>query len=153
MFINHSKQSLIKSEKGIYLANPTKEVELEALSTLEQKGFDGVVYIGGIAEREWNEEAIKNSNAVVLWVSKPQSETPSFTRCVNFEELISTGKLLYGRPNDADRLKYIDWLYEFDMSEKPFASMEELIDTAIAKCDEDVSEKVSSPMERRRAIN
>ncbi|HIT37237.1 MAG TPA: hypothetical protein IAB59_02000 [Candidatus Onthousia faecipullorum] len=42
-------------------------------------------------------------------------------------------KIIYGRPDDAVKIKYLDWLYEFDYNEKPFNNLDDLLEEAVKK--------------------
>lgn len=61
---------------------------------------------------------------------------PAFTTNVEFGYWLHTGKILYGRPDDARKIKYLDWLYETNMNSKPYNSLEELLIESKNKADE-----------------
>ena len=56
---------------------------------------------------------------------------PAFTTNVEFGYWIHTGKVLYGRPDEAKKIKYLDWLYKEDTNNEPFSSLEELLNGSI----------------------
>ena len=51
-------------------------------------------------------------------------------------------KIIYGRPDDAVKIKYLDWLYELDYNEKPFNNLDDLLEEAVKKVNSE--EKVFS---------
>ena len=52
---------------------------------------------------------------------------PAFTTNVEFGYWLHTGKVLYGRPDEAKKIKYLDWLYKTDMNIEPFNNLEDLL--------------------------
>ena len=56
---------------------------------------------------------------------------PAFTTNVEFGYWIHTGKVLYGRPDDAKKNKYLDWLYKTDTNNEPYSNIEELLNSSI----------------------
>lgn len=56
---------------------------------------------------------------------------PAFTTNVEFGYWIHTGKVLYGRPDKAKKIKYLDWLYKTDTNNEPYSSLEELLNGSI----------------------
>ena len=56
---------------------------------------------------------------------------PAFTTNVEFGYWLHTGKILYGRPDDAKKIKYLDWLYKTDMNLEPFNNLEDLLTNSI----------------------
>ena len=56
---------------------------------------------------------------------------PAFTTNVEFGYWIHTGKILYGRPDDAKKIKYLDWLYKTDTNNEPYSYLEELLNSSI----------------------
>ena len=61
---------------------------------------------------------------------------PAFTTNVEFGYWIHTGKILYGRPNDAKKIKYLDWLYKTDTSNEPYTSLEDLLNSSMELADQ-----------------
>lgn len=61
---------------------------------------------------------------------------PAFTTNVEFGYWLHTGKVLYGRPDNARKIKYLDWLYKIDTNEEPFNTLEQLLLSSKNKTDE-----------------
>ena len=149
MKINYSDQEVIKGEKSIFLAGPTPRGEnalswrKEACDILEKLGFGGVVYVpeysswkpkeSYIDQAMWERNALTEATIIVFWVPRYLPDMPAFTTNVEFGYWLKSGKVLYGRPDDADKIKYLDWLYELDYKVKPINNLQYLLETAVSK--------------------
>lgn len=152
MIINYSDEKVIKGKKSIFLAGPTPRSEnikswrKEACSILEENGFDGVLYVPEYStwrpkdsydnQAMWEREALMEATVIVFWIPRELPDMPAFTTNVEFGYWLHTGKVLYGRPDNAEKIKYLDWLYELDYKVKPINNLKELmvIATANAIC-------------------
>ena len=56
---------------------------------------------------------------------------PAFTTNVEFGYWIHTGKVIYGRPDDARKIRYLDWLYKKDTNKDPYNNLVDLLKEAI----------------------
>lgn len=130
VFSNHTAPLTINS--SIFLAGPTpRSLDIvdwrrEAVKILEELNYTGVVYIP-CPDFVWN----KNSNfaenwdydSQVLWEMKHRSLAdkivfwvprdinggmPAFTTNIEFGEDLDSQKMIYGRPNNAEKCKYMD---------------------------------------------
>jgi len=149
MKVNYSDEKVLKGEKSIFLAGPTPrstDVETwrnEAIQILESLNFDGIVYI---PEREfddrtfdydnqvlWEREALYNSDIIVFWVPRFLPKMPGFTTNVEFGYWLAkdSTKTLYGRPDDSEKNRYLDWLYQVETNKKPINNLEEILKEAI----------------------
>lgn len=63
-------------------------------------------------------------------------DLPAFTTNVEFGYWLHSGKVIYGRPDNASKIKYLDWLYKLDYKENPFNNLRELLNGSISKCDD-----------------
>ena len=149
MRVNYSDEEVIKGEKAIFLAGPTprsKDViswRKEACDILRDLGFDGVVYdpeYSNMEPREnyedqamWERMALTEATVIVFWVPRHLPEMPAFTTNVEFGYWLHTGKVIYGRPDNAEKIKYLDWLYELDYGIKPINDLRELLARAVKK--------------------
>jgi nucleoside 2-deoxyribosyltransferase len=147
MIINYSDQEVIKNKISIFLAGPTprnNKVDSwrkEACKYLEDKGFNGVVYVpeystwkpmdNYLNQVEWEREALSNSSIILFWIPRELKEMPAFTTNVEFGYWLHTGKVIYGRPNNARKVKYLDWLYKKDTNKEPYTDIYELLDNTI----------------------
>lgn len=149
MKVNYSDEPVLKSDRSIFLAGPTpRSIEIqtwrkEAIKILENLGFNGTVYV---PEREfddrtfdynnqvwWEREALYNASIIVFWIPRVIPDMPAFTTNVEFGYWISKNseKVIYGRPDNSQKNRYLDWLYETETEKKPFNNLEELLKEAI----------------------
>ena len=152
MIINYSDQEVIKGQKSIFLAGPTpRDVKIiswriAACKFLEENGFDGVVYVpeystykpkGDYTEQaQWERDALLNASVISFWIPRELPDMPAFTTNVEFGYWLHTGKILYGRPDHAKKMKYLDWLYKLDTNMEPYHNIEDLLLASIIKANE-----------------
>jgi hypothetical protein len=152
MIVNYSDQDVIKGGKSIFLAGPTPRNERgyqwrnDAIKILEKLKFDGIVYIPEFSNMQlredyveqvyWEREALTEATVITFWVPRELPEMPGFTTNVEFGYWLHTGKVIYGRPDTAVKIKYLDWLYELDYGKKPINQLEELLRESIKMCEE-----------------
>jgi 8-oxo-dGTP pyrophosphatase MutT (NUDIX family) len=120
-----------KFSKSIFLAGPTprnkEEVESwrgDALRILEDKGYDGVVFVpegrDGQFKMEyddqvgWEEKYLNVADCIVFWVprdltpdSKGYPKMAAFTTNVEFGAWASSGKVVFGAPPKATKNTYL----------------------------------------------
>ena len=169
MIINHSDEDVIKCEKSIFLAGPTprsndvKSWRKYACEILNRNGFDGVVYVPEystdkpktdyVDQAEWERDALINSSVIAFWIPRNIKDMPGFTTNVEFGYYLHTGKVIYGRPNNASKIKYLDWLYKVDTNMEPFDNIEELLLFSIKKVNElDNHYTEILPLEKRKVL-
>lgn len=147
MKINYSDQEVMKGEKSIFLAGPTPREEnitswrTEACKKLEELGFDGIVYVPEystwkpkedyVDQAMWERIALTEATTILFWIPRKLPELPAFTTNVEFGYWLHSNKVIYGRPDDASKIKYLDWLYELDYHKKPLNNLEQLLKEAI----------------------
>ncbi len=152
MRVNYANEPVVKGEKAIFLAGPTfrnSEItkwRIEALEVLSKLNFDGVVYVPEYKEMmmsndgeylhqvEWERAALEAATTILFWVPRDLKKLPGFTTNVEFGYWIHSGKIIYGRPNNAVKVRYLDWLYEKECGLKPFDNLEDLIKEIIIYC-------------------
>lgn len=144
MIINYSDNKVIKAKKSIFLAGPTPrslDIETwrnEAIKILENLNFDGIVYIPELEHDNrtfnyenqvwWEREALYNASVIVFWIPRSRS-LPGFTTNVEFGYWLAKNKnkVIYGRPDDSEKNKYLDWLYETETKKVPFNDLQNLL--------------------------
>jgi hypothetical protein len=147
MIVNYSDQEVLKNQKSIFLAGPTprgensKSWRTEACEILEQLGFDGIVYVPEystwkpkadyVDQAQWEREALSNASVIAFWIPRTLPDMPAFTTNVEFGYWLHTGKVIYGRPSTAKKIKYLDWLYTIDTDEEPYSSLKELLENSV----------------------
>ena len=158
MRINYSDEDVVKGEKSIFLAGPTPRNKdtsswrIEACNILENMGFDGIVYVpeysswkpkeSYVDQAMWERIALSEATTIVFWIPRYLPDMPAFTTNVEFGYWLHTGKVVYGRPNNAEKMKYLDWLYELDYNNKPINNLQELLQLAVIKTNETKLNKV-----------
>ena len=152
MIRNYSDEIIIKGKKSIFLAGPTPRDEntvswrIDVCDRLEKLGFDGVVYnpeyfswkpkSSYIDQAEWEREALTEATVILFWIPRDLKDMPAFTTNVEFGYWLHTGKIIYGRPDNSVKNKYLDWLYKVDYNKEPFNDLDELLKESIMMVDE-----------------
>lgn len=152
MIRNYSDEIIIKGKKSIFLAGPTPRDEntiswrIDVCDRLEKLGFDGVVYnpeysswkpkSSYIDQAEWEREALTEATVILFWIPRDLKDMPAFTTNVEFGYWLHSGKVIYGRPDDSVKNKYLDWLYKVDYNKEPFNDLDELLKESIKMVDE-----------------
>lgn len=152
MIRNYSDEIILKGKKSIFLAGPTPRDEntiswrIDVCDRLEKLGFDGVVYnpeysswkpkSSYIDQAEWEREALTEATVILFWIPRDLKDMPAFTTNVEFGYWLHTGKIIYGRPDNSVKNKYLDWLYKLDYNKEPFNDLDKLLKEAIKMVDE-----------------
>lgn len=147
MIINYSDQKVIKNKKSIFLAGPTPRNNsaiswrTNACKTLKLLGFDGVVYVPEystwkpkedyVDQAMWEREVLINATVILFWMPRVLPDMAGFTSNVEFGYWLHSGKVIYGRPNDASKIKYLDWLYKEDYNKEIYTDLDSLLNEAI----------------------
>lgn len=153
MIINYSDKSVLKGKKSIFLAGPTPrslDVETwrkEAISILNELGFDGIVYVPELEVDNrtfnydnqvwWEREALYNASTIIFWIPR-SAQLPAYTTNLEYGYWIAknSDKCLYGRPDDSERNKYLDWLYHTETGRTPINNLKELLKNAVKLANE-----------------
>ncbi len=142
-----------KGARSIFLAGPTVRMsQLEswkgdfwrkdALKILEELGFDGIVYVPEylyykdiISDQEkfdWEWDALHSSGVVLFWVPRQFPELPAMCTNVEFGYYNGIGKkVVYGRPDTADKNGYLDELFAKLYNKKPQNDLKSLLKEAV----------------------
>jgi hypothetical protein len=117
--------------KSIFLAGPsprdknTFDWKKTALEFFEKNNFDGHVFIPipknkfyGLDDSadwtydnqiEWEVLFRKIADIILFWIPRDiQGKMPAFTTNIEFGEDLNTGKIVYGRPDNAEKCRYLD---------------------------------------------
>jgi len=128
MDIRYSCSSFPTSiSRSLFLAGPTprdpnvKSWRPEALALLEKLGYDGTVYVPEYEDGpegkdfsaddqiKWERLAMQSADIILFWVPRELQDMPAFTTNVEFGLYCSSGRVVYGRPDDAPKMNYLDW--------------------------------------------
>lgn len=145
MEIIYSDQKPKFDKPSIFLAGPTyrkfdKVVEgsfwrKDALEILESLNFDGIVFV---PERkfdkfdyndqvEWEYKCLEDSDVIVFWVPRDKEHLRAMTTNVEFGRYVGCLTTVYGRPDNSDNNRYLDWLYEKLSGRKPINNLKDLM--------------------------
>lgn len=170
MIINYSDQKVIKNKKSIFIAGPTprdgkvKSWRTTACEKLNELGFDGVVYVPEysswkpkadyVDQAMWEREALTEATVIMFWVPRSLPNMPAFTTNVEFGYWLHYGKVIYGRPDNAVKIKYLDWLYKEDYNKVPINDLDELLKESIILAKNLYDEKNSKilPLSKRKIL-
>lgn len=139
---------------GIFLAGPTPRREdviswrPKALKIIQDLGFKGSVFVpeyqnGGVKgdyidQVEWEESALNHACAIAFWVPRNMKTMPALTTNVEFGFWMAKRpeKVLYGRPTDSEKNRYLDWLYSrHHFGAQPYTTLEGLLNSAVYKAE------------------
>ena len=149
--------------KSVFLAGPsprTKDIldwRHEALSLFEKNEFTGTIFIPVPKERfygkddspdwtydnqvDWECAARNVSDIILFWIpreidrNKKDLGMPAFTTNIEFGEDLHSGKIMYGRPDNAEKCRYLDKRI-IEIKEKVFNDLNKLIQESISKLGE-----------------
>ena len=121
-----------KIQKSIFLAGPSPrgmikdEWRHEALLILSNYNYQGTVFIpipkdlfygnrklsephDYTDQLSWEVDCRKIADKIVFWIPRDiKNGFPGFTTNVEFGEDLNTGRVMYGRPDNADNIRYLD---------------------------------------------
>lgn len=155
VFSDHPVPSIVT--KSIFLAGPSPrdknivDWRHEALSYLGSSpiNFDGTVFIPTPEKRfygtnhnsltwtydnqiSWECECRHVADLIVFWVPRDVvGKMPAFTTNIEFGEDLHSGKIVYGRPENAEKCDYLDQRMK-EMKLPVFVSLEYTLDHAVS---------------------
>ncbi len=140
--------------RSVFLAGPTPRDKdtpswrPEALKMLQHWGYDGAVMVPERSDSnakinyddqvEWEYQGLCRCSNILFWVPREISKMPAFTTNVEFGYWMGVtsesgvSKVFYGRPDDAPKNRYLDWMYEKTTGRKPYSTLPQLL-FAVAK--------------------
>lgn len=149
MKIIYTNEKITNFTNTIFLAGPTPRNKnipswrKEALHYLEELNFNGTVIVpeysnqsfiskeGNIFDMSWDHMALEKTTAILMWIPRNLKDMPAFTSNIEFGYFIKSQKLLYGRPDDAPYMEYLDWLYEYETKKRPLTNLKNLCEEAL----------------------
>lgn len=159
----HSDQGLsvkLKRDPSIFLAGPSPrgrgdgfpvDWRDEAFSILEKKDFTGRVFVprptSGNANTydgqiEWELHHLNLADVIMFWVPRKAPDLFGLTTNVEFGLYVKGDKVVYGRPDDALQIRYLDFIGNLFSEIKPMNTLEATIDAAIALANKRAKEGV-----------
>ena len=131
---------------SIFLAGPTPRPEHpvdswrpEFIDVLQGTGIDCTVLIPECETEywhgnwdkqcQWEYDHLRAASAIIFWVPRDLVTMPAFTTNVEFGYWLKSQKMFYGRPDNAPKNRYLDWMYRKEHRANPAESMQELAET------------------------
>lgn len=131
------------TEPSIFLAGPTpRSLDVpswrpQALELLKKIGYWGIVLVPEHQVRsdkadyydqvEWEWQGLENAKAIAFWVPRELQTMPAFTTNVEFGSYIRSNRSVYGRPPEAQKCRYLDWLCWKTRGMAPYDDLERLL--------------------------
>jgi len=131
----------------IFLVGPTprspevKSWRPEALFALDNAGFGGSIYVPETSDGQWKHDYIdqvqwehdalehcRKHGAILAWVPRQLENMPAFTTNVEFGLYVKDECFFYGRPDEAPKNRYLDWVYKEFRNEDPHNDLEDLVE-------------------------
>lgn len=154
-------QVSLPSDPSIFLAGPTPRRQEESpgwrpealslVETFEKKYAQGAeltvfvperqprpVLSGGkfdwAAQVEWEWRHLNAATAIIFWVPRSLPYMPGFTTNVEFGRYVSVRRkeVVYGRPDKASKIGYLDWMYRKLAEREPCDDLEKTVQAACA---------------------
>lgn len=137
--------------RSLFLVGPTHRDpkktswRVEMLRALEEEGFDGVVFVPEfekgaqpkdyVSQVEWENTCLNMSDLILAWVPRSK-ELLGFTTNVEFGSWLPSGKLIYGHPENAIKVRYLDYQYEKETLHKPLKTLRDMAKVATERTKE-----------------
>lgn len=134
--------------RSLFLVGPTPRDKAtpswrpEALRLLEEMGYDGVVLVPERGDWEslpsyehqvkWELDGLYFCEKIVCWVPRNMATMPALTTNVEFGYWLgrTPERVLYGRPDDAEFVRYLDFMYKRTTEKDPINNLPELLEIA-----------------------
>ena len=136
------------NKKYIFLCGTMADVNEQdwrefVIGKLRESGFDGVVYnpdYTNIPQNKrlsyedqilWEIAAMKSSAIVCFWINRKMDSHPGLTTNVEFGYWVRSSKVVYGRPQNAEKCFYLDYIYALEQNKQPVDTLEGLASEVI----------------------
>lgn len=132
--------------KAVMLCGPTPRSQLveswrpRAIDILNQKKYSGIVCVpepsnniyskNYLSQTEWEYSCLYNCSKIVFWVPRKMETMPALTTNIEFGYWMAEDpkKVFYGRPDDAQSIRYLDWMYKKKTDRNPFCDLEQMLE-------------------------
>jgi hypothetical protein len=149
MQVNYSDEEPILTGKSIFLAGPTpRKASVQswrpgAVKIIDELGFGGIVYVPErkipdsnydyLKQVEWEYTCLEQASMIVFWVPRSLTDMPGFVTNteIGFWLAKTPNKVLYGRPDWAEKCGYQDWLYNKITGKKPINDLKSILQITI----------------------
>lgn len=110
----------------------------EALDILASIDFQGTVVIpepqNGVWRDnyddvvQWEEDYLEQVDKIVFWVCRDtENDIKGLTTNIEFGLYYKTGRVIYGRPDNADNIRNLDWRYTKQYNQPPHDNLRSLL--------------------------
>ncbi len=152
MKILYSDGGLFKDDThSIFLAGPTPRSSdvlswrPQAIDIIQKLNYDGTVLV---PERknwesrfdykdqiEWELDSLSKASSIVFWIPRNMKNMPALTTNVEFGYWLADTphKILYGRPDNAEHIGYLDFLYSKHVKQPIHNDLKNLLERAVTK--------------------
>lgn len=146
----YEDKEIYENMQSIFLAGPTprnkniKGWREEAIKILDELKFNGIVYVPQSKFKnfgelvlsyqdtiEWEQNRLNQASCIVFWIPRNLENMPAFTTNIEFGMYYKRKNVFYGRPIDAPKCKYLDYIYFRDTKIKPFENLKNLLEKTI----------------------
>lgn len=116
------------NQPGLFLAGPTPRSQTveswrpQALDILGELGWTGRVFVpedrdgtfhGSYLDQvEWEWNGLTAASTIMFWVPRNLDTLPGFTTNVEFGLWASSGKVVFGAPTEAPKVRYLQYVAE-----------------------------------------
>lgn len=114
-----------------------------AIQLLEDNHFDGTVVIPEPEHGtwsnyndviEWEHSYLEMADVILFWIPRDiDNRILGLTSNVEFGMYLNSGRIVYGRPDNADNVRYMDCWYKKICKVEPFNSLNNLILSTLLK--------------------
>lgn len=144
MRVVYTGEEIDTASVSCFLAGPTprdssvSSWRKDAISMFSKLGFDGTLYVPefrdksyydvdtGINEMKWDQCALESSTVVMFWIPR-SSDMLGLSTNVEFGYMLCKGNFIYGRPDDAFRCQFLDFLYSDKLGREYCSTLESTI--------------------------
>jgi hypothetical protein len=147
VFYSDKPITLDSTIHSVFLAGPTPRARNvpswrpRALEIYKQLGYQGQLIVPEhetwtgkadyIDQVEWENTGTEGCKCFLVWVPRDLETMPAFTTNVEFGRYVASGKMVYGRPDDAPKNRYLDWLYKKFNSTPIYNNLEDLVKSSL----------------------
>jgi len=135
---------------SLFLAGPTPRDGSEgwrpkALDILNNLGYNGIVYVpepfaqGYDKQIGWEWKFLEESSIRLFWIPRELEKMPAFTTNIEFGHCVISCKerdnfgTIYGRPDDAPKISYLDWHYKRVAKEEPYNDLKLMLAESVKR--------------------
>ncbi len=77
---------------------------------------------------EWENQYLEMADALLAWIPRDiKTSLKGLTTNIEFGRYVESGKLFYGRPDQADNIRYLDWMYHRMTKRQVTNTLEKLV--------------------------